>query len=141
MTAPGLWQVMRALASRVTDATGLISSAEMVGSIDPPFLMVGVPPIDAYRATFSRGKVIIDNWPLYLFTSARLDYDGQRADAEYADWTGPKSIALALEADKTLGGLVTDLAVMSSRPLGLEEVGAIPYYGRVFNLTVELPGI
>lgn len=141
MATPTLWQLMEAVSTQVKTAAGLRSEAEITGSVQPPFLMVGVPPLGSYRATFNRGVVEIQDWPLYVLTSAKVDRVGQRALAEYASWTGPKSVPLALEADKTLGGIADDLAVTSFRPLGIEEVGIVGYFGGEFRLSVLLPGI
>lgn len=140
MASPTLWQIAEAVSDRVKADTGLRSEPEIVGRIDPPFLLVGVPPIPDYRATFTRGKVFITDWPLYVLTSAKVDRIGQKALSEYVDWKGAKSVIASLENDKTLGGIVTDLAVTSSRPLGLDEVGIIGYFGGELRLTVEVPG-
>lgn len=135
-----LRELMEAIAETCRDIPNLNASAEMTGSITPPYLMIGVPPIDSYRATFGRGKLMIEDWPLYLFTSAKTDWVGQLEHADYVDWKGAKSIPLALEANPTLGGLAVDLQVNGSRPLGVEEVGLIGYYGGLITITVEVVG-
>lgn len=140
MATPSLWEIAQAVATQVKVGTGLRSQPEIVGRIEPPFFMVGVPPIPAYRATFQRGRVIIDDWPVYVLTSARMDRVGQERLAEFASWTGEKSVILALETDPTLDGVVLDLAVMSFRPLGTDEVGMIGYFGGEFRLQVEING-
>ncbi len=137
---PTLWEIAEAVATQAKDATGLRSQPEIVGRIDPPFLMVGVPPIPNYRATMGRGRVLIEDWPLYVLTSARMDRIGQERLADYASWSGDRSIVTALEAEPTLGGVVLDLAVMSFRPLGTDEVGLIGYFGGEFRLSVEIDG-
>lgn len=141
MATASLPQLMAALEARLDTIPGLRPTSEMTGSINPPAAMVGVPPIPEYRATFGRGVVIITGWPLYVLTSAKVDRIGQLQLAEFASWTGAKSIPLAIEADKTLGGLATDLVVQSFRPLGLEEVGVIGYFGGLFTVDVELSGV
>lgn len=141
MATPTLWALMEAVSDQVKEATDLRSEPEIVGRIEPPFLMVGLPPIPDYRATFGRGKVLIENWPLFVLTSAKVDRAGQKRLAEYASWTGAKSVPLALEADRTLGGIAVDLQVNSFRPLGLEEVGIIQYFGGELLITVEVSGL
>ncbi|MEV6633881.1 hypothetical protein AB0M54_24330 [Actinoplanes sp. NPDC051470] len=139
MATPTLWELAEAVETRAK-TIGLRSKAERPGSIDPPFLMVGVPPIPDYRATFGRGEVIIPNWPLTVLTSAEVDRVGQKKLAEYLSWTGPKSLIRALENEPTLGGVVIDLSCQSSRPLGVEEVGLIGYFGGELLITVEVSG-
>lgn len=137
---PTMWEIAEAVAAKAKDAVGLRSEPEIVGRIEPPFLMVGVPPLPEYRSTFQRGRILIPEWPVYVLTSPRMDRVGQKALADYASWKGPKSLPLALEADPTLGGVVLDLAVMSFRPLGTDDVGMIGYFGGEFRLSVEIDG-
>lgn len=111
------------------------------GSINPPAAVVTVPPVDSYRAAMGRGTVEIRDWPIYILTSSQVDRVGQKALAEYLSWTGAKSVIAALENEPTLDGVVSDLVVQSSRPLGLEEVGLIGYFGGEIRLAVNLPGI
>ena len=75
-----------------------------------------------------------------ILVSAALSRTGQMALAEYANPTGPQSVRNAIETDKTLGGVVDQCVVRSFRPLGLEEVGELPYFGGLFTLTVTAEG-
>jgi hypothetical protein len=131
---------MDALAARL-DSIGLRASAESPGGINPPAAIVGVPPIPEYRAAFGRGTVFIRSWPITVLTSSKVDRVGQRTLAEYASWTGAKSVPAVLEADPTLGGLIDDLVVQSFRPLGLEEVGTLQYFGGVFSVDMSMSGL
>lgn len=140
MATSTIWQIMEALATKL-DGIDLRATAESAGAINPPAAIVGVPPIPAYRAAFQRGTVYLTGWPITVFTSAQIDRIGQRRLAEYASWTGDKSVPLALEADPTLGGLVDDLAVDSFRPLGLEEVGVLGYFGGLFSVDITMSGL
>jgi hypothetical protein len=139
MATPTLLQLMDALEARLA-TVGLRASAESPGAINPPAAIVGIPPIPEYRAAFGRGTVFIRSWPITVLTSAKVDRIGQRSLATYASWTGTKSVPLALEADPTLGGLIDDLVVTSFRPLGLEEVGVIQYFGGVFSVDMSMSG-
>lgn len=141
MATPTLTQLMDALEERLETISGLRVTSESPGAINPPAAILGVPPVPEYRATFGRGSVYLRDWPIVVLTSSKLDRIGQRALAEYASWTGPKSVPLALEADKTLGGLVHDLVVQSFRPLGLDEVGILQYFGGEFRVDMVMSGI
>lgn len=140
MATPTIPQLMDALAAAL-GAIGLRASATSPGVVNPPAAIVGVPPIPDYRATFGRGRVLITGWPITVLTSSQVDRVGQRSLADYASWTGALSVPLALEADKTLGGLIDDLAVQSFRPLGLDEVGVIGYFGGLFSVDMTMSGI
>lgn len=140
MATPTLKQIIAAVEAKL-DGIGLRASPNSPGAVNPPAAIVGVPPIASYRAAFGRGTVILSGWPIYVLTSAKVDRIGQDALAEYASWTGAKSVPLALETDSTLGGVVDDLIVESFRPLGLEEVGIMQFFGGEFRLTVSVSGL
>lgn len=139
MAAPTILQVMQGIETRLATITGLRVNDVIPDQINPPQAIVGVPPIPRYHATMQRGRFQLEP-TVTVLVSAALDRVGQEALAEYANPTGAKSIITAIEADKTLGGVVDDCIVTSFRPLGLEEVGLIGYYGGVFDLQVIAQG-
>lgn len=139
MAAPTLQQVLEAIEVRLDTISGLRTSAFIADQINPPAALVGVPPIDSYRATMQRGRIQFAP-TIYVFVSANLDRVGQHLLASYADVTGDNSIPLAIEGDRSLGGVVEDCVVTGFRPLGMDEVGQIGYYGGVFDLLVIAAG-
>ena len=145
MATKTLVELMDAVATRLATVSLTRAYSLSPGSVTLPSggaaAVVTVPPVDSYRAAFARGTVQIRDWPIYILTGAQMNELGQKQLAEYLSWTGSKSVALALENEPTLGGVVDDLLVQSSRPLGLEEVGAVGYFGGLIMLTVQLPGV
>lgn len=139
MAAPSILQIMQGLEVRLATIEGLRTSYYVADQINPPQAVVGVPPIESYRATLQRGRYMLQP-QIYIFVSAKLDRVGQTELAGYADVVGPTSIPAAVEGDRTLGGLVEDCVVDAFRPLGMEEVGLIGYYGGVFDLRVIAAG-
>lgn len=138
--APTIADIMRGLEVRLATIDGLrVASDGQPDQINPPAAIVQVPPIDNYHATFQRGRLVLSPTVLVL-VSAAVSRVGQMALAEYADPTGPRSVVTALEGDKTLGGVAEDLVVRSFRPLGLEDVGEIGYFGGLFTLMVIAVG-
>ena len=135
MAAPTIAQVMAGIETRLKTIEGLRTDAYIADQINPPQAIVGVPPVENYHATFQRGRMSLD-MEIYIFVSGVLDRQGQVALAEYANPTGTKSVITAIYGDKTLGGVVEDCIVRSFRPLGMEEVGLIGYYGGVFEMSV-----
>lgn len=134
-----LAQIMAGLEARLATITGLRTNDVSPGQISPPCAIIGVPPID-YHLTMGRGKAAFD-FTITVFVSATHDRAGQLQLAEYADRTGSKSIVAAVEGDKDLGSTVDDCNVMDFRPLGLDEVGTVGYYGGVFTVRVLAAGI
>jgi len=138
--ATTILDVMTGIEERLATIDGLRTAYYMAEQINPPQAVVGVPPVDNYRTTFGRGQFMIMP-QVYVFVSAALDKVGQAALAEFANPVGARSIPAAIEADRTLGGVVQECVVDSFRPLGWEEVGAIGYYGGVFDLRVIGTGV
>lgn len=139
MTAPTLRQVMAALETRLDTIAGLRVSDTGPGQIVPPAAIVGVPEVPEYRLTMGRGSWRL-TFAVTVLVGAQLDRVGQLALADFADVSGSKSIAATIEADKTLGGVVSQCWVEAFRPLGIEEVGAIGYFGGVWAVNVVAPG-
>lgn len=138
-TAPTIAQIMAGIETRLNTITGLRVMAYTADQINPPQATVGVPPVENYHTTFQRGRMQLD-LEIYIFVSAALDRTGQVALAEYANPTGAKSVIAAIYGDRTLSGTVEDCIVRSFRPLGMEEVGLIGYYGGVFEISVIAEG-
>ncbi|MFI0481739.1 hypothetical protein [Actinomadura sp. 9N215] len=139
MAAPTVLDVMRGLQGRLSTIPGLRVSSIAPDQITPPQAIIGVPPIESYHATMRRGRATYEP-TVYVLVSAALDRIGQEKLAGYADPTGPESLITAIYGDRTLGGIAEDCIVRSFRPLGVEEVGQIGYYGGAWELTVITAG-
>lgn len=139
MTATTIPAVMAGIETRLKTITGLRTAAYAADQVNPPMAIVAPPAIDNYRATFARGQFVLEP-EVYVLVSASLDRVGQTALAGFASPVGAGSIPAAIEGDRTLGGVVSDCVVQSFRPLGVEEVGVIGYYGGVFTLMVIANG-
>jgi hypothetical protein len=133
--APTILQIMRGIEARLATIDGLRVSDTAPGEISPPAAFCAIPPVDNYHKTFQRGRFGLSP-QIWVFTSAAVDRVGQEALAAYANPTGDKSIIAAIYGDKTLGGVVEDIIVRSFRPLGMEEVGLIGYFGGVFETEI-----
>lgn len=139
MAAPTIAEVMAGIETRLNTISGLRVTDYAADQINPPAAMVTVPPITSYHATMKSGRMMLEPSVL-VFVSGALDRVGQLLLAEYANPTGAKSIKAAIEADPTLGGKVDDCKVMSFRPMSMQEVGMIHYYGGVFELKAVADG-
>lgn len=140
MAAPTIAEIMLGIEARLATIAGLRVSEIVPDAIHPPCAVVGVPPIPSYRIAMARGAYEVAP-TVTVLVSAALDRVGQLALAAYANPTGAGSIPAAVEGDRTLGGVVADCVVESFRPMGLEEVGLIGYYGGVFTLKCIARGV
>ncbi len=130
-----LEEILAAVEARLDTIQGL-SVADMVpGAINPPQAIVGVPEIGDYRGALAGRRPFLQPTVTILVSSA-ISSIGQHQLARYASPDGPESIARVVDDDRTLGGVVGDCYVASFRPLGLEEVGVIGYFGGIFVLKV-----
>ncbi len=130
---------MEGIEARLATISGLRVTSFVPDQINVPAAFVGVPPISAYHQTFGMGRFAVDP-TVTVLTSAAYDRLGQLALADYANPTGPSSIRAAVEADKTLGGVVDDCIVVDFQPLGLVKVGEIDYTAGLFTLRAIATG-
>lgn len=131
MAVPTVAAIMAGIEVRLGTIDGLRVSDVAPDQINPPAAIVGVPPLN--YTGFNRGRIQIEP-TVTVLVSAALSRVGQHALAAYANPAGASSVKAAIEADRTLGGVVADCVVVSFRPLGLEEVALIGYFGGVFEL-------
>lgn len=140
MATPTIAEVMAAIETRLLTIGAKLRVDDLKpGQINPPpgggTAVVGVPAIPRYHASMARGHMDIA-FTITVFVSPAVDRVGQLALAAFANPTGDLSIPAVIYADRTLGGVVQDSFVEDFRPLGLEEVGVIGYWGGVFTLPV-----
>lgn len=72
----------------------------------------------------------------YVLTSRADDRSGHTAIGQYVGRSGPYSVKRAIEADRTLGGVVEDVQVTDVQSLGPEEVAGLGYLGAAFTVRV-----
>lgn len=127
--------VMLGIENRLDTIPGLNASGVKPDMITPPAAIVGVPAVSDYQQAYGRSKYELGP-TVTVLTSAVLDRPGQLTLAEYVSLAGPKSIPAAIHADPTLGGVAEAAEVVSFRPLGVEDVARIGFYGGLFVLRV-----
>jgi hypothetical protein len=131
-----LEEILGALEARLDTIQGLNIGDMVPASINPPQAVVGVPPIPDYHTGLVARRPILQP-TITVLTSSAMNALGQHRLARYADTDGPESIPALILADRTLGEVVSDCLVRSFRPLGLQEVGVINYFGGVFVLSLN----
>lgn len=132
-------QIMTGFKTRLDTISGLRASDYAPDNPSPPCAFPLVPAFN-YRESMGRGTYMLP-FQIVVLTGAQLDRTGQHRLAGYANQTGDTSIRAAIEADKTLGGIVDDTVVDTFNPNGLEEVGLANYYGGIFAVRVYATGV
>lgn len=140
MSAPSIPAILAGIEARLETIAGLMTVSDVrPGQVNPPAAVVGVPPIPDYWGAMKRGVFELEP-TIMVLTSTAVDRPGQLSLAEYANPTGSSSVVAAIYASRTLGGVVDDCYVREFRPLGIDEVGVIGYYGGIFTLYVVAQG-
>lgn len=131
--------VMAGVAARLETIPGLRVASYTPDQINPPAALISVPEVTDYTAAM-RGATVLLDVTVAVLVSAANDRAGQLALADYADPAGPSSVAAAIWADRTLGGVVNDCHVTTFRSYGLTEVGQVAMYGGEFVIRVIASG-
>ncbi len=127
--------ILQGIEDRLGAIDGLSVGDLTPGAVNPPAAVVGVPPIGSYRSALGGHRPVLEP-TITLLVSSAISQLGQHQLARYADPEGASSIVAAVEADRTLGGMVDDCEVRSFTPLGMQEVGIIGYFGGIFVLRI-----
>jgi hypothetical protein len=129
--------IAEGLAATIGDATGLRNFPYVPDNVNPPVMVLVLGTIE--RGAMSRGQMQIP-FEAWVLTQRVSDRAGQQSLYEYASFTSPKSVWKAVDDTKSLGLPDTDAAVLRYRPLGMEEVAAIGYFGGAFEILVLTDG-
>lgn len=133
-------QIMQGLETRLGTIAGLRVSDTVTPTISPPWAMVGLPADVDYHAAMGTNPLGTLAFQVWVFTSSAWDRTGQLKLAGYMNQNGATSIRAAIEADRTLGGVVDDCHVSRGRAVTVEEFGVIGYFGGVFTVPVYARG-
>lgn len=120
------------LATRLGTISGLRTSATMPDNPNPPVAVV-MPSSVSYDDTFKRGmQTYVFN---VLVIVGRVDERTAQNNLDgYVSSTGNSSVKLAIEGDKTLGGVVFDTRVSEMRNYGQLPVGEVTYLTAEFTV-------
>lgn len=119
-----------ALAARLT-ATGLRTHATAPGQINPPTVVI-LPNRPAIQFGITMDGETQVNLLAIVLLSAANDMTGQDLLDDYVSSSGAKSIAAAIQADPTLGGVVEFTVPLQVSTYGLVEYAGQQYMGCSF---------
>lgn len=128
-----------ALAAQIQSQTGLTVFDHVPGQIVPPAAIMEAPTVADYTEDLDEGSLTADV-ELTVLVSSTVDVN-QRALYPYTERSGSSSIYQAVKADRTLGlGNDVQAWLLSSRPLGLQQMAAYQHYGGSFMVRVIVGG-
>lgn len=127
-------EIYRGIRDKLKTIDGLNAYDYAPGSSEWPGAFVLLPEVEH--------EGLGDDWislrfDIVVLVSAVID-EKQLDLMEYQAHTGARSIPALFRSDPTLGGLVGDVRVRRSRPLGYEEQAGYQGYGAVFETVARI---
>jgi len=128
--------VRQALADRLASISGLRTTANRFAQVNPPIAVI-MPQ----TGTFIRYSVTLDDQTEYnlraiVLVSEGDSLSGQDLLDQYISQSSALSIWAAVEADPTLGGVVSYAAVIEATAYGLMNFGGIDYLAAHFIVNI-----
>ena len=125
------------LATNLATITGLRtnSTGTIPDNVNPPYAIVSPSSIDYHRA-FSNALSTY-NFTVTVVVGRGDDRTAQRNLDVYCSPTGSSSIRVAIESDRTLGGVVFDTIVTGMRNYGSVTIGETNLLAAEFDIAVQ----
>lgn len=124
---PDVATIAAALSTALESIDGLRTAPYLADSITPPVALVAIDTVD-YHGAFAGGDVT-HTFTVYLIVGRASDRAGIAALEAYMSQAGnDQSISGAIEADQTLGGVVSALKVTESGPPSAITIGGTATY-------------
>lgn len=127
-------QVNTGLKNRLSTITGLRVYDYQPDTGYVPFAFPALTTIEYHKAM--NGGMRIFTYNITIVTGRVDERTGQDEMDAFASYDGAKSVRAALEADKTLGGVVDTLIVTSSANVNAMSQGENQYLTLDFTVTV-----
>lgn len=129
-----LTDIRSALASALGDIRGLRVEASVPDNPKPPTAII-VPQGITFDLAMHRGTDEFD-FSILLITGRMSERSAQNTLDSFCDPSGTNSIKAAINADPTLGGVVSSARVTNMRNYGSLTVGDTDYLSAEFAVTV-----
>ena len=123
------------LATRLATITGLRSGATIPDNVNPPFAIIAPSSVDYHRAF--NNALSTYNFTVTLVVGRVSERTAQNSLDVYCSPTGNSSIRVAIEGDRTLGGVVFDTIVTGMRNYGSVTIGDNTYLAAEFDIAVQ----
>ena len=123
------------IATNLATITGLRSGPTIPDNVNPPYAIIAPSSVDYHRAF--NNALSTYNFTVTLVVGRVSERTAQNNLDAYCSPTGASSIRVAVESDKTLGGIVYDTIVTGMRNYGSVVIGENTYLAAEFDLTVQ----
>ena len=123
------------LATRLATITGLRSGPTIPDNVNPPYAIIAPSSVDYHRAF--NNALSTYNFTVTLVVGRVSERTAQNSLDVYCSPTGNGSIRVAIEGDRTLGGVVYDTIVTGMRNYGSVTIGDNNYLAAEFDIAVQ----
>lgn len=123
------------LATNLGTITGLRSGPTIPDNVNPPYAIIAPNSVDYHRAF--NNALSTYNFTITLVVGRVSERTAQNNLDAYCSPTGSSSIRVAIESDKTLGGVVFDTIVTGMRNYGSVTIGENTYLAAEFDIAVQ----
>lgn len=125
--------IREGIVSNLSSISGLRTSVDIPDNPSPPIAFVGLESVQ-YDQSFQRGLTEY-NFTVTVLVGRVSERSAQRKLDEYIS-NDARSIKLAIEEDKTLGGVSYDVRVSELRNVGTVSLEQVIYLAADFAVTV-----
>lgn len=108
-----------------------------VRKVTPPFVLIPLPDLITFDATYGRGSDRIEDWQLLVLKDRPTTPESRRAIAEYAAGSGPKSVKAAVEGYAYTA--CDDVRVVSAE-FDVVQFDGVDYLAVMFHLDISGKG-
>ena len=127
-------QIKTGLKTRLATISGLNAKDYQPDNISPPYAWPMLETI-VYHGAMGGGLVTYE-FTVSVVVSRVAERDAQTKLDGYLSWDGATSIRYALEGDKTLGGVASNLIVKSAGNISTIDISDASYFAIDFVVTV-----
>lgn len=128
-----LSDIRAGIATNLATITGLRVSDELLDNPQPPVAMVALNNIEYHQDMRLGAKY---NFTVQVIVGRASERHAQRALDLYVNPEGSSSVKVAVELDRTLGGVVDDLVVESMPNVGSIQLNDTTYLAADFLVAV-----
>lgn len=126
--------IRTALAEKIGSIIGLRTAATVPDQVNPPIAVI-IPERVTYDEAYARGLVVY-TFIVQVVVGKVSERTAQNRLDGFVNPTGATSIKAAIEADKSLGGVVFDSRVTEMTTYTVVQIGDIAYLSCEFRVTV-----
>jgi len=123
------------LATNLGTISGLRTGATIPDNVNPPYAIVAPSSVDYHKAF--NNALSTYNFTVTLVVGRVSERTSQNSLDAYCSPTGTGSIRVAIESDKTLGGVAFDTIVTGMRNYGSVTIGENTYLAAEFDIAVQ----